>query len=83
MSTYARCTREKEKNNLNLLLHLHVDGDVVHETEEQTKEFRSIVYNYSSGNKVSYYDAVIYHESKEENHFFNILKKKLRLMMAL
>lgn len=44
---------------------------MVHETEEQTKEFRSIVYNYSSGNKVSYYDAVIYHE------FFNILKSSL------
>lgn len=47
---------------------------MVHETEEQTKEFRSIVYNYSSGNKVSYYDAVIYHE------FFNILKSSLMYM---
>lgn len=45
---------------------------MVHETEEQTKEFRSIVYNYSSGNKVSYYDAVIYHEI-----LFNISKSSL------
>jgi hypothetical protein len=51
---------------------------MVHETEEQTKEFRSIVYNYSSGNKVSYYDAVIYHEIKKKKKIlFNISKSSL------